>query len=204
MKHLLLFTSLTLTLSLGAASEHTVLRLDCNKIYASNTQKILAQFKPLISSQDLNEYETFMLTNKLHSDLSFKLIPFERAITADIRAQLRTPLTNYTTCLMRVSNVQGNSIQTKSPTRDELSMCDATYAREMQEVLSSLAHKTKPSELLSYKEYMILLKHFEGLAFLSGEFEKKTNNVTTSRLRLPIHEYNTCRDSLVRREVAKQ
>ena len=181
-----------------------LLRKGCDEIYTEEVQKILDAFSRLLegrpTKEKLKEYKEFMLTIKLHSDIGFKLRPFEMSITAETRNPLRTPITKYSTCRTRLTTNKGYGMQTVAPPISVIKPCETTYAVQMQEVLNVFKKETKaPSETLKkYKDYMILLKYYEDLSYNIREFEKKTSNIITARLRQPLHIYNTCRDGIIR------
>lgn len=200
MKHLLLLASLLLLSSflIHSQVEQAFLRKGCDELYAEDVQKILTQFTKIATEQQLKEYKEFMLAIKLRSDLQFKLTPFEYAIIDDIRAVLRTPLTNYTACRSQVGVAFAYDFQTINPSKRVLTPCETTFAAQMQDVLDSLRFRVSSDMLEKSKNFMMLLKYYEDLGFLLAEFERKTHYATRARLREPWAKYNTCRDSLVR------
>lgn len=139
-----------------------------------------------------------MLAIKLRSDLQFKLTPFEYSIIDDIRALLRTPLTNYTSCRSQVGVAFAYDFQTVNPSKRVLTPCETTFAAQMQDVLNSLKYRVSSDMLKRAEDFMLLLKYYEDLGFLLAEFERKTHYANRARLREPWVKYNTCRDSLVR------
>ncbi len=174
------------------------LRKGCDKLYTDDISNILTQFLKVSTKPQRKEYKEFMLRIKLHSDLGFKVNAFEKATTADIRARLRYPLTNYSACRSRISVNKAIDFQTPGPSKALLLPCETTYAVHVQNVVNDFKRMVSPETLKKYEEFMILLKHYEDLGFEITEFEKKTANVTTSRLRMPLVKYNTCRDSIIR------
>ena len=139
-----------------------------------------------------------MLVLKMYVDLGFKLSAFEQALTADIRAPLRTPLTKYSRCRTKVAANHGHDFQTVGPSKELLRPCEMAYAVHVQNALNLLRGLVSDETLQHFEDYMINLKTYQNLDFQIHEFEKKTNNVVLSRLRLPLREYDTCRDTLIR------
>lgn len=183
-----------------------LLRKGCTQIYTTNVNSILTQFTLLASPQELEEYKQFMLTLKLHSDLGFKLREFEKNLISDVRAVLRTPITKYSSCRTRIESNAGYTMQTPGPKERVLLPCETTYANHVQEVLDTFRGQVSPVTLKKYQDFMIALKYFEDLVFQIQEFEKASKNIfegrnlTLNKLRLPLRDYETCRDAIIRRE----
>ncbi len=184
----------------------TYLRKGCDKIYAENVASILTQFKALATAKELEEFKQFMLAVKLHSDLGFKLRAFEKNTILDILAVLRVPITKYSACRTRIGSNLGYSMLTPSPTKRELLPCETTYAKNVQVVLDTFRGQISPKKIKAYQDFMITLKYFEDLVFQIQSFEKRAKsiyegrNITLHKLRLPLRNYDTCRDSIIRRE----
>ncbi len=197
MKYVLIITAL-LFVPVQAQVTKSKLKKGCNALYTENVQTKLDQFKPQTTKEDLKEYRSFMIATKLHSDLGFMLRPFEEILTSTQRVALRTPLQRYSTCRTVLASGVGSGFQSLGLTRDQLRPCDKTYAVQMQQTLDKLKDHVSPTILTSYRDFMIRLKKFEDLAYAIRQFEKKTNRTLMGRLRLPVREYETCRDSLIR------
>lgn len=197
-KIVLLSSCIGLFFHLGARISDSQLRKGSDEIYATDVQSILEQFSGLAPQEELKEYKEFMNMIKLHADLEFKITPFEAALTSVGRATLRTPLQRYSECRTSYSSELGPGFQTVGPTKKQIAPCETTYAVLTERVLQAMKKNASPQVLKEFEEFMILLKYADDLAFKIGEFEKKTPNVTTSRLRLPLVKYLTNRDSIIR------
>lgn len=170
----------------------------CNALYTQDVEVILSQFRNLVDAKRLKDYEEFMIAIKLQGDIRLKLDIFEDRFTSGERVMLRTPLQKYSNCRTSLSTAYGFGFQTVGPSKSTLQPCDKTYAVLVQEILNRVWRSVSREKLALYKEFMILLKYHTDLAFASEEFEKKTPNMTVSRLRMPLHKYLTCRDSIIR------
>ena len=198
------------SLSPNKSVSDSLLRKGCDKIYAENVESILTQFKKIASDKERKTFKEFMMALKLHSDLGFKLRTFEKNTIVDIRAVLRTPITKYSQCRTRVESNLGYNMITPGPTKKVLLPCDATYARHVQDVVDTFRGQVSNKKLKEYRDYMITLKYYEDLVFQISEFEKTAksvyegNNLTLNKLRLPLRDYDTCRDAIIRREMQQQ
>lgn len=188
----------------------SLLRKGCDKLYAENVESILTQFKGITTDKERETFKEFMLTLKLHSDLGFKLRAFEKNTIVDIRAVLRTPITKYSQCRTRIESNLGYNMITPGPSKRALLPCEATYARHVQDVLDTFRGQVSDETLKQYRDFMITLKYYEDLVFKINEFEKTArnvyegNNITLNKLRLPLRDYDTCRDALIRRDMQKR
>ena len=198
------------SLTTGDRASDTLLRKGCDKIYAENVTSILTQFKGITTTKTREEFKHFMLALKLHSDLGFKLRTFEKKTITDIIAVLRTPLTKYSQCRTRVESNAGYDMITPNPTQRVLLPCETTYAKNLQVVLATFRGQVSNETLSQYRDFMITLKYFEDLVFQINEFEKRAydefegNNLTLNKLRLPLRDYNTCRDGIIRRKMQER
>ncbi len=187
-----------------------LLRKGCTQLYRENVTNILTQFSGFTSPEERKEFKQFMLALKLHSDLGFKLREFEKNTITDVIAVLRTPLTKYSSCRTKVESNLGYSIQTPGPSKQVLLPCETTYAKHVQVVLDTFRGQVDDETLQRYRDFMISLKYFEDLVFEIHEFEKKAKNIyeglnrTLNKLRLPLRDYETCRDAIIRREMQQQ
>ncbi len=188
----------------------TLLRKGCDAIYAENVESILTQFKGITTDTQREEFKQFMLALKIHNDLGFILRTFEKSIITDVLVVLRTPITKYSRCRTRIESNLGYDMITPGPTQKVLRPCETTYAKHVQVVLDTFRGQIKDETVKQYRDFMITLKYFEDLVFQINEFEKRAfdefegNNLTLNKLRLPLRDYEKCRDAIIRRQMQER
>lgn len=166
----------------------------CDLHYAQDMEDILKQFSGFTNKNTLDIYKKYMILVKQHEDLGYAITPLENSFNSEQRARLRTPLQHYIVC--RSTFVTTLGLDVFSPPRSTgLSLCEQTYAIELQAALNYYAGIVDSATLQGYQDFMVMLKRYQDIAFRLGAFEKRVPLDVYTKLRIPMVRYNNCKDA---------